>query len=110
MPGPRMLVTTRAIVATGSYGPKGFAPEWHVPQGAEEADGDDARPRRARPDRPRRRLDQGLRRLPLGPAAARRAPTFTLEELELVVRDRAQQRAAGRGARQHEGGHAPRRR
>src|SRR4029078_1668580 len=24
IPGPRMLVSTRAIVATGSYGPKGF--------------------------------------------------------------------------------------
>ena len=42
VPGPRMLVATRAIVATGSYAPKGFAPEWHVPQGAEEADGVDA--------------------------------------------------------------------
>jgi imidazolonepropionase-like amidohydrolase len=40
VPGPRMLVATRAIVATGSYGPKGFALEWRVPQGAEEADGD----------------------------------------------------------------------
>jgi imidazolonepropionase-like amidohydrolase len=40
VPGPRMLVSTRAIVATGSYGPKGFALEWRVPQGAEEADGD----------------------------------------------------------------------
>jgi imidazolonepropionase-like amidohydrolase len=40
IPGPRMLVSTRAIVATGSYGPKGFALEWRVPQGAEEADGD----------------------------------------------------------------------
>jgi imidazolonepropionase-like amidohydrolase len=40
IPGPRMLVVTRAIVATGSYGPKGFALEWRVPQGAEEADGD----------------------------------------------------------------------
>jgi imidazolonepropionase-like amidohydrolase len=26
-------------VATGSYGPKGYAPEWNVPQGAEEASG-----------------------------------------------------------------------
>jgi imidazolonepropionase-like amidohydrolase len=42
IPGPRMLVSTRAIVATGSYGPKGYAPEWTVPQGAEEADGIDA--------------------------------------------------------------------
>src|SRR5256884_731746 len=40
IPGPRMLVTTRAIVATGSYGPKGYVPEWTVPQGAEEASGD----------------------------------------------------------------------
>lgn len=41
IPGPRMIVVTRAIVATGSYGPKGFALEWRVPQGAEEADGAD---------------------------------------------------------------------
>jgi imidazolonepropionase-like amidohydrolase len=40
IPGPRVITTTRAIVATGSYGPKGFALEWRVPQGAEEADGD----------------------------------------------------------------------
>jgi imidazolonepropionase-like amidohydrolase len=40
IPGPRMLVSTRAIVATGSYGPKGYSLEWRVPQGAEEADGD----------------------------------------------------------------------
>src|SRR5262249_51425534 len=37
--GPRLLVATRAIVATGSYGPRGFAPHVAVPQGAEEADG-----------------------------------------------------------------------
>ena len=40
IPGPRMLVATRAIVATGSYGPKGLSLEWDVPQGAEQADGD----------------------------------------------------------------------
>jgi imidazolonepropionase-like amidohydrolase len=40
VPGPRLLASTRAIVATGSYAPKGFALEWRVPQGAEEADGD----------------------------------------------------------------------
>jgi imidazolonepropionase-like amidohydrolase len=40
--GPRMLVSTRAIVARGSYGPKGYAPEWEVPQGAEEVDGPDS--------------------------------------------------------------------
>ena len=39
IPGPRMIVTTKAIVATGSYAPKGYALQWNVPQGAEEADG-----------------------------------------------------------------------
>jgi imidazolonepropionase-like amidohydrolase len=39
IPGPRLFVTTKAIVATGSYGPKGFGAEIGVPQGAEEADG-----------------------------------------------------------------------
>jgi imidazolonepropionase-like amidohydrolase len=39
IPGPRMLVAGPAMVATGSYGPKGFASEFRVPQGAEEADG-----------------------------------------------------------------------
>jgi imidazolonepropionase-like amidohydrolase len=38
--GPRIITSGRAIVATGSYGPKGFAPEFAVPQGAEEADGE----------------------------------------------------------------------
>src|SRR5271166_4238512 len=38
VPGPRLLVVTRAIVAPRSYAPRGFAPEVNVPQGAEEAD------------------------------------------------------------------------
>ncbi len=37
--GPRMLVAGRAIVATGSYGPSGFHPDFEVPLGAEAADG-----------------------------------------------------------------------
>ena len=37
IPGPRMLVAGRAIVATGSYGPKGFAPNVEVPLGAPKA-------------------------------------------------------------------------
>src|SRR6202008_4613053 len=40
IPGPRLQVTTRAIVASGSYAPRGFAPEFRIPQGAEEADGE----------------------------------------------------------------------
>jgi imidazolonepropionase-like amidohydrolase len=41
IPGPRMFVSTRAIVATGAYGPAGFTPEYasDIPQGAEEASG-----------------------------------------------------------------------
>ena len=40
VPGPRLIVATRAIVASGAYGPKGFEPGVEVPQGAEEASGD----------------------------------------------------------------------
>lgn len=36
--GPRVLSSNRAIVATGAYGPKGYA--FAVPQGAEEASGE----------------------------------------------------------------------
>jgi imidazolonepropionase-like amidohydrolase len=41
IPGPRMWVTTRAIVVTGQYAPKGFTTEYmdDIPQGAEEANG-----------------------------------------------------------------------
>ena len=37
-----MLVATRAIVATGSYGPKELSSDIDVPKGAAEADGMDA--------------------------------------------------------------------
>jgi imidazolonepropionase-like amidohydrolase len=37
--GPRLSVATRAIVALGAYGPKGFEPGVAVPQGAEEVSG-----------------------------------------------------------------------
>lgn len=46
--GPRLVISSRAIVATGSYGPKGYAPEFRVPQGAEEADGAEGLARVAR--------------------------------------------------------------
>ncbi|MDQ6844611.1 MAG: amidohydrolase family protein [Bacteroidota bacterium] len=41
VPGPRMLVATRAIVATGSYGPKELRYDIESPKGAAEADGMD---------------------------------------------------------------------
>ncbi len=39
IPGPRMIVATRAIVAKGSYGPKSENPDIDLPQGAEEVAG-----------------------------------------------------------------------
>lgn len=39
IPGPRMIVATRAIVAKGSYGPKFNNPDIDLPQGAEEVAG-----------------------------------------------------------------------
>jgi len=42
VPGPRLNVATRAIVALGAYGPKGFEPGVPIPQGAEEVSGVDS--------------------------------------------------------------------
>src|SRR6266498_5506919 len=39
VPGPRVITTTRAIVATGSYGPRRSQYAFDPPQGAEEATG-----------------------------------------------------------------------
>lgn len=41
IPGPRMLVATRAIVATASYGPgpRGFRPDLDLPQGGQAVSG-----------------------------------------------------------------------
>jgi len=41
IPGPRLLVAGRAIVSTGSYGPKGYDHDQEIMLGAEPADGDD---------------------------------------------------------------------
>jgi imidazolonepropionase-like amidohydrolase len=48
VPGPRLLVATKANVARGAYGPKGFEPGVHVPLGAEEVSGADEMTRAAR--------------------------------------------------------------
>ena len=86
IPGPRLLVTTRAIVATGSYGPKGFVPETHSPiLGAEEADGIDALTRVVRDQ-----IGRGADWIKVyadygwGPNGTQQ-PTFTLEELTRIV-------------------------
>ena len=84
IPGPRMFVVTRAIVATGSYGPKGYASEWRIPQGAEEADGVDSLTRVVRDQ-----IGHGADWIKVyadyrwGTQGA--APTFSLEELKLAV-------------------------
>lgn len=41
IPGPRLLVAGRAIVSTGSYGPKGYDNDQQIMLGAEPADGND---------------------------------------------------------------------
>ncbi|MFN2399973.1 MAG: amidohydrolase family protein [Gemmatimonadaceae bacterium] len=85
IPGPRMVVTTRAIVATGSYGPKGFDPSHAVPQGAEEADGIDALVRVVRDQ-----IGKGADWIKVyadyrwGPNGETR-PTFSQDELALIV-------------------------
>jgi len=85
IPGPRMIVATRAIVATGSYGPKGYASEWNVPQGAEEADGTDGLTRVVR-----EQIGKGADWIKVyadyrwGAGGTAHA-TFTLDELKLAV-------------------------
>lgn len=41
IPGPRLLVAGRAIVSTGSYGPKGYDSDQQIMLGAEPSDGND---------------------------------------------------------------------
>ena len=85
IPGPRMLVAGRAIVATGSYGPKGFAPSVEVPLGAEPADGHDDLIRVVRDQ-----IGKGADFIKVyadyrwGPAGEAR-PTFSQAELETIV-------------------------
>lgn len=84
IPGPRMLVAGPALVATGSYNPKG-APEWDFPKGAEEADGYDDLIRATRSQ-----IGRGVDWVKVyadyrwGPNGEAR-PTYTLEELQTIV-------------------------
>ncbi|HXY19487.1 MAG TPA: amidohydrolase family protein [Gemmatimonadales bacterium] len=84
IPGPRLLVVTRAIVAQGSYGPKG-APERDLAFGAEAAGGVDDLTRVVR-DQMGRGADWikvygDYRWGPHGETT----PTFTQEEMNLIV-------------------------
>ncbi|WP_018618730.1 metal-dependent hydrolase family protein [Spirosoma luteum] len=85
IPGPHMIVVTRALIATGSYAPKGFSPDIDVPQGAEEADGHDALIKAVR-----RQIGKGADAIKIyadyrwGLMAEAR-PTYTLDEIKLIV-------------------------
>ncbi len=85
IPGPRMIVVTRALIATGSYAPKGFSPDIDVPQGAEEADGHDALIQAVR-----RQIGKGADAIKIyadyrwGLMAEAR-PTYTIDEIKLIV-------------------------
>ncbi len=84
IPGPRLLVASKAIVATGSYNPKG-APEIDLPKGAEEADGYDDLIRVTRDQ-----IGRGADLIKVyadyrwGPNGSTQ-PAFTQEELETIV-------------------------
>ncbi|WP_210513597.1 metal-dependent hydrolase family protein [Hymenobacter terricola] len=95
--GPRLLVATRALVATGSYGPK-LSVDENVPQGAQEADGVDGIIRAVR-----EQIGKGADVIKVyadyrwgidGTAQ----PTFSQEELTLIVQTA---RSAGRGVVAH---------
>ncbi|MGN6294836.1 MAG: amidohydrolase family protein [Chitinophagaceae bacterium] len=85
IPGPRLIIATRAIVATGSYGVKNEVPELDLPRGAAEADGKEGLIREVRTQ-----IGKGADlikvyadyRWGIGDQAM---PTFTLEELKTVV-------------------------
>jgi len=85
IPGPRLSVSTLAIVALGAYGPKGFEPGVTVPQGAEEASGADGIVAAAR-----RQIAAGADWIKLyadyrwGPGEESR-PTMSLDEVKAAV-------------------------
>jgi imidazolonepropionase-like amidohydrolase len=87
VPGPRLLVATRAIVATASYGPaeRSYRPDMEIPYGAQQATGVDEATKAVREQAShgadwikfyadyRTGIDGSTR------------PTFTLEEMKAMV-------------------------
>lgn len=82
--GPRLIVAGRAIVATGSYGPKGFDLSHNLNLGAEPADGNDLI--RVVRDQIGKGADvvKVYADYRWGPNGEAR-PTFSLEELKMIV-------------------------
>ncbi len=85
--GPRLFVATRAIVATGAYGPavRGFRPDADLPQGAQEATGVDGIVKAVREQAARGadwiKLYADYRTGPNGEAHA----TFSVDEMRAAV-------------------------
>ncbi len=85
IPGPHILCATRAIVATGSYGPKELNNDVESPHGAAEADGMEGLTKEARIQ-----IGKGADLIKVyadyrwGPHGESE-PTFTIEELKKVV-------------------------
>jgi imidazolonepropionase-like amidohydrolase len=92
IPGPRIFAATRALVASGSYGPSGFDPRWEMPKGAQVVDGPDGVRRGVREQIAAGadwiKVYADYRRRPGGPSTA----TFSPEELAAAV---AEARSAG---------------
>jgi imidazolonepropionase-like amidohydrolase len=85
VPGPRVYASTRAIVASGCYGPAGFDPRWDVPKGAQVADGVDGVRRAVR-----EQIAAGADWVKVYADYRRRpgdlpTPTFSQEELNALV-------------------------
>ena len=83
--GPRLLIATKALIATGSYAPKNFSPDIKVPQGAEEADGIDDLIKKTR-----NQIGHGADLIKIYAdyrwgLRGEAAPTFTLDEIKLIV-------------------------
>lgn len=85
VPGPRMIIATRALVVKGGYGPKSESPDVELPQGAEEVASSDELVRAVRSQ-----IGHGADLIKVyadyryGPNGESR-PTFTEQELALVV-------------------------
>ncbi len=85
IPGPRMLIATRAIVATGSYGSKELSYDIDAPKGAAEADGVDNLIKEVRTQ-----IGKGADVIKIYAdyrwgVNHEAAPTFTIDELKKVV-------------------------
>jgi len=86
IPGPRLFVATRAIVATSSYGPGpyGFASNVDLPKGAQEASGAPEILRAVR-DQIGRGADWVKVYADYGRGGSAATPTFSLDELKVLV-------------------------